>query len=136
MVTKKTTKEPSGWVTVNGRHVPVYDDTSIPGKNEDDKEKQIAENKKQADMRNGKMTNSQKHWKAVKDFSVRANNIQSQEEAEKLQDDIYEYGKLNKIDTDKSIRDVDKSSLQDSMRRSYDTAQRYLDRSKRSNKKK
>lgn len=53
-------KEIKQWITVNGQHIPIYEGESkedavnraIKNKDEDDKEKQIAKNKKQADTLN------------------------------------------------------------------------------------
>lgn len=53
-------REPVAWITVNGKHVPIYEgeskqdaiNRSIAKKNEDTKARQIAENKKQADKLN------------------------------------------------------------------------------------
>ena len=55
-------KEPTGWITVNGKHVPVYDGESeqdafnraVAKSNSDKREKDIARNKEQADKLNGK----------------------------------------------------------------------------------
>ena len=55
-------KEVKQWITMNGQHIPIYDGESkedavnraIANKNEDTRQKQIANNKKEADRLNGK----------------------------------------------------------------------------------
>ena len=61
-------KEPERWITVNGRHIPVYEGETkdqavnryIAKQNEETKEKQIAKHKEQADKLNGKTTDTEK----------------------------------------------------------------------------
>ena len=61
-------KEIKQWITVNGQHIPIYEDESkadainrsIAEYNEDVKERQIAKNKEQSDELNGKLTKEQK----------------------------------------------------------------------------
>ena len=61
-------KEPIGWITVNGVHVPLYEGESkedavnraIAKHNEDKKESDIAKAKEQSDKLNGKQSNEQK----------------------------------------------------------------------------
>lgn len=56
-------RQPVGWITVNGVHVPIFDgeskqdaiNRSIAENNAATKEKQIAENKRQSDKMNGKL---------------------------------------------------------------------------------
>ena len=64
-------KEPVGWVTVNGNHVPIFEGESKEdavarsiGNNEDKKNEQIAKNKKQADKLNGKKSVSEDELKS------------------------------------------------------------------------
>lgn len=47
-------REPIGWYTRGGKHIPVFDDG--PTSDEKKKDREIAENKKQADEKNGKST--------------------------------------------------------------------------------
>lgn len=56
-------KEPVVWITMNGRHVPIYKEDSrqdiinrtIANNNADTKNRQIAENQRQSDRLNGKL---------------------------------------------------------------------------------
>lgn len=61
-------KEPKQWITVNGQHIPMYEGETkdqvvnryIAKNNENVKQKQIAQNKAQADKLNGKTTDKEK----------------------------------------------------------------------------
>ena len=62
-------KEPKDWITVNGRHIPIYEGESkqdaynkaVVKMNEDKKKADIERNKKESDKLNGKSTSS-KPW--------------------------------------------------------------------------
>lgn len=62
-------REPKDWITVNGRHIPIYEGESkqdaynkaVAKMNEDKKKADIERNKKESDKLNGKSTSS-KPW--------------------------------------------------------------------------
>ena len=65
-----------GWITVNGKHVPLREGESkkdainkyIAKDNEDIKEKQIAQRQKEADERNGKVVSADKEAEELKQW--------------------------------------------------------------------
>lgn len=99
---RKKLEEPEKWITVNGQHLPVYAGGRIgaPGQ---EKPKKDTTSK-----------NNGNHWKDVNNYRDRLNAAKTEEEREKVLDEMDEAWK--RIDHDKSLSDVEKNQLQSHMR--------------------
>jgi len=77
-VTSVTQKEPKDWITVNGKHIPIFEGESkddaynryVAKTNEDTKEKQIAKHKEEADRLNGKIPKITQDGETAEDGSI------------------------------------------------------------------
>lgn len=99
---RKKMQEPERWITVNGQHLPVYPGGVIgqPGQKEPKKDTTSK--------------NNGNHWKDVNNYRDRLNAAKTEEEREKVLDEMDEAWK--RIDHDKSLSDVEKNQLQSHMR--------------------
>ena len=84
-------KEPIDWITVNGKHIPIYEGESkqdaynraVAKDNEDKKKSDIARSKKEADKASGKIDTSKS---TVEDFDI--NSLGELKDADNLKDFI------------------------------------------------
>ena len=99
---RKKLEEPEKWITVNGQHLPVYAGGRIGAPGQEEPKKDTTSK------------NNGNHWKDVNDYRDRLNAAKTEEEREKVLDEMDEAWK--RIDHDKSLSDVEKNQLQSHMR--------------------
>ena len=89
------------WVTINGVHIPVFKSSGIKStvnKNLDDREKQINNNKKQADKLNKKPASTSRKKKTTKSDVKKLNDLMSSKynydtDTDAVEKEINEWGK-------------------------------------------
>ena len=119
-----TNREVKAWFTVNGQHIPIFEGESksqavnryIAEKNEEVKNKQISENKKQADKLNKKDNNKALSKKEQLDIILKANPATDdyhtwiRDESDILTfDEAFKEGEIDPDFTDKDIEKARKS---------------------------
>lgn len=111
-------KDVSEWITVNGKHIPVYSgeskedayNRSVAKDNEDKKQQQIAKNREQTNTLNGKTT-MQKNAKALGlDYEKEGTKLIKEFKAktESLSQLQYEYSKTGNENTWNKIQETKK----------------------------
>ena len=89
----------TGWFTMNGKHVPIYEGESkkdavnraVANSNEDTKEKQIAKAKEQADKLNGKEPNLRTESGMAQKMYGKSFSELSEEQKDKVTDAVIKY---------------------------------------------